>query len=234
MLKNCFSFQQSIKSQRTVKDGKLTDDCFSFQQSIKSQPSVRQVLRWPTVSHFNRASNHNSSVFAASRSLLFLISIEHQITTYSFCLAPTFHCFSFQQSIKSQPCAHVLFIKLHCFSFQQSIKSQRNLRDSFAMETVSHFNRASNHNRTPGIDHDPITVSHFNRASNHNRPFLWADAVVLFLISIEHQITTTNSSIFPRGDCLSFQQSIKSQRFRRCLEGCKYCFSFQQSIKLDT
>ena len=57
-------------------------------------------------------------------------------------------------------------------------------------KTVSHFNRASNHNVQAGDKATRRTVSHFNRASNHNVLKMRLPFMGLFLISIEHQITT--------------------------------------------
>ena len=101
-----------------------------------------------TVSHFNRASNHNAKSFHTVASGLFLISIEHQITTYSL--------------------AFDHLVTLFLISIEHQITT--GLQDTFInLETVSHFNRASNHNGVGAVCAAVCTVSHFNRASNHNR-----------------------------------------------------------------
>ena len=165
----CFTFQQSIKSQLNTSRGLPRLDCFTFQQSIKSQlvcccflsaatvshfnraSNHNYLSRFDfdlvTVSHFNRASNHNRQLPRYSLYKLFHISIEHQITTLSLHLCPA----------------------RYCFTFQQSIKSQRNAVPHRHAMTVSHFNRASNHNPPPSLPSRLQTVSHFNRASNHNK-----------------------------------------------------------------
>ena len=142
----CFSFQQSIKSQLRGANTVTPSHCFSFQQSIKSQQTGAQGAQMSTVSHFNRASNHNYVCVINTLAQLFLISIEHQITTLIELLRLRMNCFSFQQSIKSQHVAPDRSGRINCFSFQQSIKSQRRLNAFAQSATVSHFNRASNHN----------------------------------------------------------------------------------------
>ena len=50
----------------------------------------------PTVSHFNRASNHNAAPGQPLPDTLFHISIEHQNTTGATCGGARGHCFTFQ------------------------------------------------------------------------------------------------------------------------------------------
>ena len=121
---NCFTFQKSIKSQRLHGRPSARPNCFTFQKSIKSQlPDVHLALLG-TVSHFKRASNHNSQRTMPVTLSLFHISKEHQITTVSTLRLSVPNCFTFQKSIKSQQCR----------------------RYAFPCLTVSHFKRASNHN----------------------------------------------------------------------------------------
>ena len=151
---------------------------------------MAHALQFRTVSHFKRASNHNTrrtrrarltlfhiskehqitTSFSAKKKhrSLFHISKEHQITTRSCASAPEVYCFTFQKSIKSQPRAHSRRGRLYCFTFQKSIKSQHSGCVVFADYTVSHFKRASNHN----VKSDPCSLPR------------------LFHISKEHQITT--------------------------------------------
>ena len=167
-------------------------DCFTFQKSIKSQRAAHQCRATGTVSHFKRASNHNSYSFHLNINVLFHISKEHQITTtrLSQCQSPKLFHISKEHQITTHrlpptPAAN-------CFTFQKSIKSQLRVNWRQRLVTVSHFKRASNHNEHPSPSCD----------------------FSLFHISKEHQITTTSWSLMSTSNCFTFQKSIKSQLYR--------------------
>ena len=228
---HCFTFQKSIKSQHSDTDPFCSSDCFTFQKSIKSQQE-RKVIRHgvtvshfkrasnhnslslkslglSTVSHFKRASNHNTDLRVNALPLLFHISKEHQITTVKWFISLAVDCFTFQKSIKSQPVDGV----------------------GLRPETVSHFKRASNHNSRNLSGCSAITVSHFKRASNHNKSAVDLERFALFHISKEHQITTYAEAAICCADCFTFQKSIKSQPLQRARFELFHCFTFQKSIK---
>jgi len=188
---DCFSFQQSIKSQLQPGNAVREPHCFSFQQSIKSQHRGSPMLWRNIVSHFNRASNHNPAPRLARHDRLFLISTEHQITTIPSPSSMAFKLFLIStehqittDAADSHPAPRLFLIStehqittvsgggksiLDCFSFQQSIKSQQETVALAEGLIVSHFNRASNHNPKRAWVLTATIVSHFNRASNHNR-----------------------------------------------------------------
>ena len=62
---NCIPFSKSIKSQRVKYRRCLGSHCIPFSKSIKSQHRRRRHRRERTVSHSQRASNHNTGGFLA-------------------------------------------------------------------------------------------------------------------------------------------------------------------------
>ena len=250
---HCFPFQKSIKSQLSDRAGFWLGHCFPFQKSIKSQPGAAHLALRLTVSHFKRASNHNTSVGALLLALLFPISKEHQITTANADLSRAYDCFPFQKSIKSQPACSAQFVRLTVSHFKRASNHNWKASPWRARSTVSHFKRASNHNHCPLSLENLLTVSHFKRASNHNLVAFGPNRVAtvshfkrasnhnlagaetvareLFPISKEHQITTLLALKLSPVNCFPFQKSIKSQRTQNHPRQLRHCFPFQKSIK---
>ena len=108
---DCFTFQKSIKSQPSWSSSGQSADCFTFQKSIKSQQVPRMDLRLRTVSHFKRASNHNTVPALVLLVLLFHISKEHQITTTRFNRVPVRGLFHISKEHQITICVSEPYVK---------------------------------------------------------------------------------------------------------------------------
>ena len=185
------------------------------------------------VSHFKRASNHNSFRFSPTRASIvshFKRASNHNTSNEWHEWAE--HCFSFQKSIKSQlisllaRSSFILFLiskehqittaptscgtSANCFSFQKSIKSQRAFVIVDALAIL-------------------FLISKEHQITTPARSRLTIAA--LFLISKEHQITTRRCLWKSSPNCFSFQKSIKSQHVPIYAAPLQNCVSFQKSIK---
>ena len=143
---DCIPFSKSIKSQQHFDKYLPPCNCIPFSKSIKSQLRVDHRPRRDTVSHSQRASNHNPERGHPPRQGLYPILKEHQITTVSAALVSVAYCIPFSKSIKSQRALERTIRGRHCIPFSKSIKSQPAAVTSPLQATVSHSQRASNHN----------------------------------------------------------------------------------------
>ena len=128
----------------------------------------------------------------AGRRRLFLISILHQTTT---------------SSVPSR-------FPASCFLFQFYIKPQLPIYTSVPFHVVSYFNSTSNHNLNTPVKHKLSVVSYFNSTSNHNLHTKKYQKILLFLISILHQTTTSDMRFV---DCHSVMWP--NERYERRMTG---------------
>ena len=154
------------------------------EQKSHEMTDIKGRISPNTVSHFNRASNHNAITISG----LFHATVSH-----------------FNRASNHNRSRRVGENFATVSHFNRASNHNRTVRHQLHLLTVSHFNRASNHNLCPRRNFRGLTVSHFNRASNHNTVIGSPFFLSLFLISIEHQITTAYGvdTVWPH--CFSFQ-----------------------------
>ena len=149
-----------------------------------------QIMAW-SVSHSQRASNHNCWVSkpncqrvypilkehqitttrrsSAGRLEVYPILKEHQITTRELPTMPALPVYPILKEHQITTGLRSGFPRVQCIPFSKSIKSQPRRKYPDAWKSVSHSQRASNHNTVTVCRNDNVSVSHSQRASNHNR-----------------------------------------------------------------
>ena len=169
--------------------------CFvvSYRNSTSNHNSclILLILRM-VVSYRNSTSNHNSAFVTRSDTLLYLIEILHQTTTFDF--RPRFSpgCILSKFYIKPQLICCSSVWRECCILSKFYIKPQPFGMIYLIFTVVSYRNSTSNHNRGLGNRVGNTVVSYRNSTSNHNLWTTKSASEMLYLIEILHQTTTTS------------------------------------------
>ena len=123
----------------------------------------------PVVSYRNSTSNHNTIAGKGVSTTLYLIEILHQTTTTP-------------DQVADLP---------GCILSKFYIKPQRKVIHGQRRQVVSYRNSTSNHNYAAERISPGQVVSYRNSTSNHNDVLMLNGAVLLYLIEILHQTTTS-------------------------------------------
>ena len=135
---------------------------------------------------------NNSCNYAAFQYCrLYLIEILHQTTTHCKCIQFTLCCILSKFYIKPQHEPLASHIPRCCILSKFYIKPQQRLRFQLRRPVVSYRNSTSNHNLRALIDEPDTVVSYRNSTSNHNVFAIALFLILLYLIEILHQTTTS-------------------------------------------
>ena len=191
--------------------------CFvvSYRNSTSNHNSclILLILRM-VVSYRNSTSNHNSAFVTRSDTLLYLIEILHQTTTFDF--RPRFSpgCILSKFYIKPQPPGNRLGASFGCILSKFYIKPQQ----CAPSVEISASCILSKFYIKPQPLHSSVSrravVSYRNSTSNHNYRGKKRVVVALYLIEILHQTTTEEMRDFYGPCCILSKFYIKPQQER--------------------
>ena len=143
------------------------------------------------VSYRNSTSNHNTPLYSYWVQQLYLIEILHQTTTALAANGVSSSCILSKFYIKPQQ--RVRHKLGHSVVSYRNSTSNHNIGNEFLFNpnVVSYRNSTSNHNPGGNTLSAGFVVSYRNSTSNHNAKAQWTFDIVLYLIEILHQTTTT-------------------------------------------
>ena len=143
---------------------------------------------------------------------LYLIEILHQTTTFGRHFPSNDSCILSKFYIKPQ-LTRIRPYSAIVVSYRNSTSNHNRLGRTSALPiVVSYRNSTSNHNKR-SVTHSAATVvSYRNSTSNHNSPTTSHFAVLLYLIEILHQTTTTEDSFLFCYSCILSKFYIKPQQ----------------------
>ena len=125
------------------------------------------------------------------RRWLYLIEILHQTTTFYSLESIFYRCILLKFYIKPQHTAGCFLLVQSCILLKFYIKPQHTWRHVACCWVVSYWNSTSNHNDCRRGRAFFYVVSYWNSTSNHNWKSFIVCNLVLYLIEILHQTTTS-------------------------------------------
>ena len=164
--------------------------CILSKFYIKPQHLSFAWRRFCVVSYRNSTSNHNNWRRRTLPTLLYLIEILHQTTTFLWLGLVGYCCILSKFYIKPQLYNLYGDIGIGCILSKFYIKPQLATHGKHKIEVVSYRNSTSNHNLARSFITGSLVVSYRNSTSNHNSARPASAPPVLYLIEILHQTTT--------------------------------------------
>ena len=168
--------------------------CILSKFYIKPQQRRHQQDCRSVVSYRNSTSNHNVWANADTYLALYLIEILHQTTTARSSYAWALLLYLIEILHQTTTTALIRQPRMRCILSKFYIKPQLSPGGLCFQSVVSYRNSTSNHNRGFAIRLDTLVVSYRNSTSNHNILILRSVSIMLYLIEILHQTTTSGDS----------------------------------------
>ena len=167
----------------------------SYRNSTSNHNPVASLdTKFTVVSYRNSTSNHNKMSSRPPLRKLYLIEILHQTTTGTY--VKSFYTVLYLIEILHQTTTSIVaaFSAFCCILSKFYIKPQQRSDRLICLEVVSYRNSTSNHNNPRYLPNRKNVVSYRNSTSNHNKPTTSHFFVLLYLIEILHQTTTSSTN----------------------------------------